>query len=138
MSAKPPQKAIANEGVMKVRYLICGLLLLGAPRSVMSGEQRLTMKVTPLMAMAPANLIVTTRIEANGANRWIEIIAESGEFYRSSEIQLDGEQAPRSSRFEFRGLPGGEYMVTAVLKSTSGVLALTRQEMHVVESPLAR
>ena len=47
-------------------------------------------------------------------------MAESPEFYRSSEIQLDGENTPSLSVFEFRNLPTGLYQVTGVLIGASG------------------
>ena len=67
------------------------------------------------------------------------VAGAGGEFYRSSEIQFDGERAPRTTRFEFRGLPGGKYAVAAVLKgANSERLASTQREINVVESLLAR
>jgi hypothetical protein len=124
---------------MKVRYVLGGVLaLLTAPLVAGAGD-RLTMRVSPVVAFAPAYLVVQTRVEADVRNRSIEIIAESGEFYRSSEIQLDGEHAPRTTRFEFRGLPGGSYTVAAVLKGAhSERLAQTQREVSVMESLLAR
>jgi hypothetical protein len=123
---------------MNVRYLVCGVLVFSTPLVGAKTGERLTMRVSPVVAFAPAYLVVQTRIEASDQNRSIEIIAESGEFYRSSEMPLNGDQAPRSSRFEFRGLPGGRYTVAAVLKGTSEVLALAHQEINVVESPKGR
>jgi len=124
---------------MNVRYLLGGVLaLLTAPLVAGAGD-RLTMRVSPTVAFAPAYLVVQTQVAANAKNRSIEIIAESGDFYRSSEIQLDGDRAPRTTRFEFRGLPGGLYTVAAVLKGAdSEPLALTQQNVNVVESLLAR
>jgi hypothetical protein len=103
------------------------------------GTDRLSMRVSPAVAIAPADLTVRATIEASRSNRSIEIIAESGEFYRSSEIPLDGENAPRTTRFELRGLPGGTYAVHAVLKGANdGVLARANQEIHVVSSGFDR
>ena len=97
------------------------------------------MRVSPAVAFAPADLSVRATIEANDQNRTIEIIAESGDFYRSSEMSLNGEKAPRTTQFEFRGLPGGRYVVVAVLKGAGGEqLASTRREIQVVASAAAR
>ena len=97
--------------------------------------ERLSMRVSPAVAFAPADLSVRATIEANDQNRTIEIIAESGDFYRSSEMSLNGEKAPRTTQFEFRGLPGGRYVVVAVLKGAGGEqLASTRREIQVVAS----
>lgn len=72
-------------------------------------------------------------VESNPANRSIEIIAESADFYRSSEIPLDGEKAARTAQIAFRNLPSGLYRVRAVLKGAGEEqLAQTRQEINVV------
>jgi hypothetical protein len=103
-----------------------GILMLTATLPAGAGE-RMTLKVSPAVCFAPANLIVRTMIEADAENRAVEIIAESPDFYRSSKIQLDGERAPRTSVFEFRSLPPGSYDVTARLFGTGGS---ERAEVH--------
>ena len=124
---------------MNVRYFLCGVMVLMAmPLGARDGD-RLTMRVSPAVAIAPADLVVRTMIEASPANRSIEITAESDDFYRSSALPLDGDRAPRTTQFEFRSLPGGTYVVTGVLKGAADEqLAATRQQIQVVESPLAR
>jgi len=128
-----------GRGSMNVRTLLCMILMLTAlPIGAREGN-RLDIRVSPSVAMAPADLTVRATIEASRFNRAIEIIAESDDFYRSSEIPLDGDSAPRTTRFEFHGLPGGTYAVRAVLKGANdGVLARARQEVNVVASALGR
>jgi hypothetical protein len=93
------------------------------------------MRVSPAVAFAPANLNVQATIESNPGNRSIEIIAESPEFYRSSEVQLDGESAPRTTLVQFRSLPTGEYSVRGVLKGQGGhELATVERKVNIVES----
>ncbi len=97
--------------------------------------QRLMMKVSPNIAFAPANLIVRATIERNVENRYIELVAESEDFYRSSEVQLDGDAAPQTVRFEFRALPSGSYIVRATLKGADErPIANVRQEVNVMEA----
>jgi hypothetical protein len=99
----------------------------------LGATDRLSLRVSPAVAFAPANLIVRATVPANKDNRAIEIIADSDEFYRSSEIQLDGEYAPRVSRFEFRSMPSGVYSVRAILKDSRGeAIASTQQQVSVV------
>jgi hypothetical protein len=94
---------------------------------------RLSMRVSPSTAFAPANLVVRAMVEHNEENRAIEIIAESEDFYRSSEIGLDGANAPRTTLFEFRSLPTGFYEVRAVLKGVEGrEIASTRTQLNIV------
>lgn len=97
--------------------------------------ERMTLKVSPAVAFAPANLIVRAMVVADADNRAIEIIAESPDFYRSSMIQLEGEKAARTSQFEFRSLPPGTYEVRANLLGSHGESrALIRQQINVIAS----
>lgn len=106
------------------------MLALAAPTGAI---ERLAVRVTPAVAFAPANLIVRATVESNDENRSIEIVAESDDFYRSSEVPLDGDRAPRTTLFEFRSLPTGSYQVRAILKGVSGKeLAFTKAQVNVV------
>jgi hypothetical protein len=115
-----------------IRALLFGILLVTATLPARAGE-RMMLKISPTVAFAPANLIVRTMIEADAHNRAVEIVAESDDFYRSSEIQLDGEHAPRTTTFEFRSLPPGTYEVKATLLGSDGApLATVRHQMNVI------
>jgi hypothetical protein len=105
----------AIEGAeMKVRALVCALLLAVWGSQAAAGD-KITLKASPAISFAPAHLFVSTNIEADPANRELEIVAESPDFFRSSVIELDGDRAPRTSTVEFASLPGGVYDVTARL-----------------------
>jgi hypothetical protein len=117
---------------MTLKVTLFGLLVLTTILPL-GAKERMTLKVSPAVAFAPANLIVRTMIEAAAENRAVEIVAESTEFYRSSEIQLDGEHAPRTTTFEFRSLPPGDYEVKATLLGADGArLATVRQQVNVI------
>ena len=119
---------------MTSRMLICGMLVTMATFPANAGD-RLTMNVSPSVAFAPAKLVVRMNVESNPDNRSIAIVAESPEFYRSSEIQLDGERAPRVTQLEFKSLPSGSYNVRATLYGVGGKeLALARREIHIISS----
>jgi hypothetical protein len=121
---------------MKVYAWLTGLVVLIV--SGVDANDRLALRVSPAVAFAPANLSVLATIEADSANRSIEIVAESAEFYRSSEIQLDGDSAPRTTTFRFRSLPTGEYSVRGILRG-QGRHEITTVEMkvNIVESGTA-
>jgi hypothetical protein len=107
-----------------------GLLAAGVPGSA---AERLSLRVSPAVALAPATLRVRATIEPKDENRSIEIIAESEDFYRSSEVSLEGERAPRTNLLEFRGVPAGSYQVRAILKGVSGKeLASTNVHLNIV------
>ena len=101
----------------------------------LGASQRLSLKVSPAVSFAPANLVVRATIQADSANRTVEVVAESNDFYRSSEIELDGENAPRTNMFEFRSLPSGTYEVSVTLRGGGGEqLANVRQQVNVIEA----
>ena len=121
---------------MKRRAVLLGILLVWTSLPLRAGEPApITIRVSPAVAFAPANLRVRATIESNARNRSVEIVAESLDFYRSSEIQLDGDQAPRTSVFEFRSLPPGVYEVRATLIGSDGQeRSAVRQQVNVIAS----
>jgi hypothetical protein len=119
---------------MKIRAALLGTLIMTAALPLGAGE-KITMKVSPAVAFAPANLVVRAMVIADADNRAVEIVAESEDFYRSSMIQLDGDKAARTSMFEFRDLPPGNYVVRANLYGSNGEQRATiRQQMNVIPS----
>jgi len=123
---------------MKLGLGLVGILLVAATRPTGAGE-RMIIKVTPAVAFAPANLVVRAVVEADADNRAIAVVAESEDFYRSSEIQLDGDHAPRTNTFEFRSLPPGSYSVKAVLMGRGSEPRVTlRQQVNVMASGAGR
>lgn len=121
---------------MKTQALFLGLLMGAAATAAGAGDiQPITMRVSPAVSFAPANLVVRTTIASDPENRAVEVVAESPEFYRSSEIQLEGDRAPRTSQFEFRSLPPGKYEVRATLRGSTGrERASVRQQVNVISS----
>jgi hypothetical protein len=67
-----------------------------------------------------ANVRIRARIEPNPDNRRITVVADGAAFYRSSEMQLDGEQAPKVIELWFRDVPGGDYEIYAILTDSVG------------------
>ncbi len=87
------------------------------------------------MSIAPGFVTVQVSIEGDPQNRLLEVVAESPDFYRSSQIQLDGSDAPRLSVIEFRDLPTGLYQVTGTLIGTHGTRATASRLAKVAPSP---
>jgi hypothetical protein len=114
---------------MKRPLWLVAVLLLTLP---MGATERVALRVTPNVAFAPATVSITTRIEPDRASRAMEVVVDSLDYYRSSFVQLDGEHAPRSNRFEFRDLPGGDYFVSATLIDASGRRSMVREQVRIV------
>lgn len=122
---------------MNARYLVLGMTFVAT--AVAGAKQPLSIRVAPAFSYAPANLVIQTSVEPDTDNRAIEVVADSPEFYRSSTIALEGHRAPRTSRFEFRSLPPGEYEITATVVGADGRRrAVAHEQVKVLESGAAR
>jgi hypothetical protein len=98
----------------------------------LNGAEPLTIRVSPAIARQPALLKVVARIEADGRNRSLEIVAQSDAFFTSSQVQLDNGDGQRVWNFEFRDLPQGKYEVTGTLTGSGGRVAEVRRLMMVI------
>ena len=116
------------------RLAAIGLIALAGAPSI-RGDERLSLKVSPVMALAPASVTIRAIVEPNEANRLLSIAVISGDYERTSEVPLEGKNAPRLNVFELRDLPTGLYEVQATLVGESGRIAATTQLMKVQQSP---
>lgn len=119
--------------------LIALTFLFGLTVSGLNANERLTMVVTPAKSMAPATIRVRLSVEPAVENRFLEVVADSGDFYRSSQIQLDSERAPHTIVVEFPGLRSGSYVVSGMVRDGSGHLcASAHEEVSVISSAVER
>jgi hypothetical protein len=110
---------------------VAWLVLLAAS---LQAREPLSMAVSPAQSFAPTNLTIRVRVEPADVNRVLEVVADSGAYYRSSQIPLDGSQAPRTISIEFRNVPGGDYDVRGTLIGSAGKpRAAVRQHVIVLD-----
>ena len=103
-----------------------GMLVLAmASAAPVTATETVSIEVTPAVSFAPAEVRIRIRVEPNAANRRMTIVAESESFYRSSTIQLEGDQAPLTTQLQFRGLPVGQYDISAAVTGTDGKTTAT-------------
>jgi hypothetical protein len=115
---------------MRVQLCVCGFLLSTA--LIVCAADRITIAVSPLQSMAPTNLRVRVHVTPDADNRGLELSADSGSYYRSSWIQLDGKEAPPTITQELRDLPGGDYEIRGVLFDGTGrARAIARRQVTV-------
>lgn len=114
---------------MKTRLMLTALTIIGmlTASSRTDATEKLALRVTPNVSSAPSTVIVKATVAKNSENRWLHIEADSGAFYRSSAIQLDGENAPLVTEIRLPNLPGGEYTVMAVLRNSMGEQTVVRR-----------
>jgi hypothetical protein len=104
----------------------------------LEADAPLTMRVTPLVAFAPAFVRVQAMFDRNADNRLLRIVAQSGDFYRSSEIEIHGANSPRVQVIEFPSLPSGDYEVSARLVGARGQRAWAVTQIRVAPSVSGR
>jgi hypothetical protein len=102
---------------------VCSFVCLTAAGSLDGGDA-IRMQVSPSVARAPALLTVSITVASASENRLLQVVAESPTFYRSSEVQVHGQQATPLNVFEFRNLPTGLYQITGVLVGAHGQRAM--------------
>ncbi len=93
-------------------------LVVAHPHAGQPEPLRLT--VTPKITTAPATVKVIATIDRNSANRALVVQADSGDYFRSSTIQLDGADTARMYEIWFRALPPGDYEITALVENNQG------------------
>jgi hypothetical protein len=117
---------------MRRALLLAGILMSVAP---VGGAESLQINVSPMQSFAPANLYVRLSIEPNANNRVVSIVAESGDYFRSSEVALEGDQGPRTVIVQFRSVPGGQYEIRGTVGDVMGnEVASARQSVFVLPS----
>jgi len=119
---------------MKSRLILAAITTIGlvAATGETVATEKIALRVTPNVSSAPSNVIVRATVPKHADNRWLLVEADSGAFYRSSAIQLDGENAPLVTEFRFNNLPSGEYTVAAVLRNNLGQETTVRRTVLVL------
>lgn len=76
--------------------------------------------VAPMLGFEPATARIRVTVEPREDYRWLEIVADSGQHFRSSGQVLEGDRGPRTTWVTWDGLPAGEYEVIAVVFDARG------------------
>lgn len=72
------------------------------------------------------------RVQPNSGNRLLRVTIDSPNFFRSSEVQLDGASAAKSHLFVWKSLPPGAYEVTAIVFGSDGRRIQRRARFQVI------
>ena len=100
-----------------MKWILLALLTTGMFPA--TAAEPISMTVSPLQSMAPTDLSIRLRVENIPDARSLKVVADSGTYLRSSEIELNADH-PRTTLIEFKEVPGGNYNVLAVLVDGSG------------------
>ena len=89
------------------------------------GRPTLTVRVTPLVRLSRGEARGLVIVPRHADNRMLRVILESEDYYRLSDIQLDGEYAALSYPLSWRDLPPGSYCVTVQVYGPTGLRTAT-------------
>jgi hypothetical protein len=114
-----------NAKTARDRFLVgfTGVLLAGVVSSgaVSSGaDAPVTLAVRPTVLFAGRDVRTTVRTPRDPRNRELRIIVDAADYYASSDVQLDGADAPATHQFTWKELPSGAYRVEAILTREDG------------------
>jgi hypothetical protein len=105
--------------------------------SVASGdaaESRLRIEVSPRISSAPAVVRIRAIVTPDAANRALHIVVDSGSYYRSSMVYLDGANAAAVTETTLKNLPGGDYEVSIALLEADGRRTVDKREVMVASA----
>jgi hypothetical protein len=116
----------------RIVVLASAAALFGSGAVVVAKDQPILIIVGPSISFEPGNIRIISRVEPSEDNRALVIEVESGSHYSSSEVPLEGEQAPRSRSTFLKNLPAGNYQVVATLRTATGAATVARNTFQVV------
>lgn len=99
-----------------------------AQRDFDAGAAAITLDVTPAILLQHQDIRAVVRVRPDAANRMLAIELD-GEYYSSTERNLDGDRAARTYEFYFHRLPAGDYVLHASVEDVNG--RVRRIERHI-------
>ncbi len=101
-------------------------------RSEASDGSPLTLRVTPRLAWIGSAVQALVRITPDDRNRRLRITVDSPDYYRSSDVTLDGAEARQSHLLLLTSLPAGSYAIQAVVYGPSEERGRIEQKFDVL------
>lgn len=101
-----------------------------SPVSASSGS--IDLRVRPLVARAPASVQAVIQVPPSPDNRLLRVTLDSENFYRSSDVQLDGDRAPVQHLLVWRDVTAGTYDVIVELYDNMNRKQTARRQLFVV------
>jgi hypothetical protein len=104
--------------------------------AVVSGDARevVQIRLRGHFFAEPATVQITVAIEPAADHRLLRIAAAGEQYYRESELTLQGEKDKRLHNLEFKNLPAGTYTLVAEVLSADELLAKATQDLVVTSS----
>ena len=101
-------------------------------------ESPLRLRLMAHIVSAPSDFSGLVRVTPNADYRLLRVVLDSDNFYRSSDIQLEGDRSPRTHFLQWRSLPAGTYRIVVTVFGTQGPRTQVTQEFLVVGEALGQ
>jgi hypothetical protein len=111
--------------------LVAILATLALSMPIAAGGQRLSIRVSPVIAFAPAFLTIRATMEPSEDARRLAIEVDSTSFSTKSEIPLEGKNSPRMKVIQLKDVPSGLYEIRATVIGPAGTIANTMQVIRI-------
>lgn len=95
----------------------------------LSSPKPIALKVRPLIAFAPTDVFLQVRVHPAESDRWISVVADSGEFRRSSDWTIEGDRTLYS--YWWKDIPAGDYEIVARMGYGNTITASDRLTIKV-------
>ena len=117
---------------MRYMFAVAAVLAALSSAAPLNADEPITVSVYPTVAVARGTARVRIFVERNDQNRWLNWEVDGPEYYRSSQAQLDGAEAPRSWFYEIKDLPEGSYAIRATVRRSNNSEAVARTSITVM------
>ena len=117
---------------MRTTIVTVVLLVLAALSAEHSPAKEIVeIRVSGRYYAAPATVPIIVAVEPGESNRALLVEADGEDYYRASEIELDGDKEKRLHSIEFRSLPAGAYVLRAQVRSKTGIIGKAEADLVV-------
>ena len=120
-----------------VRSLVLIVPLVAFSGSAGSAKDNVEIRLNGRFFAEPATVQLIVAVEPNSENRRLRVEADGDSMYRSTEIDLAGENEQRLHTVEFKNLSAGGYTLRAQVLSTSSIRSQAEQEIMVTGDGVA-
>ncbi|MGH9371435.1 MAG: hypothetical protein ACRD15_07890 [Vicinamibacterales bacterium] len=98
-------------------FAFAATIVVAAPAGA---EGDVSVSLSAHVARAPATLQLRVRVPPHARNRLLRVSLDSGSYYRSSDVPLEGNQAPATHVVRWPGVPSGVYGVAVEVFQSNG------------------
>lgn len=82
----------------------------------------------------PATVRIKVAVEPKADNRMLRVEADGDQYFRASDLVLEGDKEARHHTVEFKNLPAGDYVIRATVHDRTSVTALSETPLLVLSS----